>query len=92
MFRRHTFERIDNDRVGAWSAGGANEHWNPEAGSVWLNRAREQWKSNLWINPIPEKYWSYTQSITMIQEIFGQDAMVPMTLEGLSRGMKTLTR
>ncbi|WP_299030835.1 VWA domain-containing protein [uncultured Sulfitobacter sp.] len=72
--------------------GGANEHWNPEAGSVWLNRAREQWKSNLWINPIPEKYWSYTQSITMIQEIFGQDAMVPMTLEGLSRGMKTLTR
>ena len=72
--------------------GGANEHWNPEAGSVWLNRAREQWKSNLWINPIPEKYWSYTQSITMIQEIFGQEAMVPMTLEGLSRGMKTLTR
>ena len=72
--------------------GGANEHWNPEAGSVWLNRAREHWKSNLWINPIPEKYWSYTQSITMIQEIFGQEAMVPMTLEGLSRGMKTLTR
>ena len=72
--------------------GGANEHWNPEAGSVWLNRAREQWKSNLWINPIPEKYWQYTQSITMIQEIFGQEAMVPMTLEGLSRGMKTLTR
>ncbi len=72
--------------------GGANEHWNPEAGSVWLNRAREQWKSNLWINPIPEKYWRYTQSITMIQEIFGQEAMVPMTLTGLSRGMKTLTR
>jgi uncharacterized protein with von Willebrand factor type A (vWA) domain len=72
--------------------GGANEHWNPEAGSVWLNRAREQWKSNLWINPIPEKYWRYTQSITMIQEIFGQEAMVPMTLDGLSRGMKTLTR
>jgi uncharacterized protein with von Willebrand factor type A (vWA) domain len=72
--------------------GGANEHWNPEAGSVWLTRAREQWKSNLWINPIPEKYWSYTQSITMIREIFGHDAMVPMTLEGLSRGMKTLTR
>jgi len=71
--------------------GGANEHWNPEAGSVWLGRAREQWKSNLWINPIPEKYWSYTQSITMVQEIF-KDAMVPMTLEGLSRGMKTLTR
>ncbi|MGB5865470.1 MAG: VWA domain-containing protein [Sulfitobacter sp.] len=72
--------------------GGASEHWNAEAGSVWLSRAREQWKSNLWINPIPEKYWPYTQSIAMIQEIFGNEAMVPMTLEGLSRGMKTLTR
>tara|TARA_R110000796_G_scaffold59405_8_gene136972 strand:+ start:1941 stop:3128 length:1188 start_codon:yes stop_codon:yes gene_type:complete len=72
--------------------GGANEHWNPEAGSVWLTRAREQWNSSLWINPIPEKYWPYTQSIKMVQEIFGNDAMVPMTLEGLSRGMKALTR
>ena len=72
--------------------GGANEHWNAEAGSVWLSRAREQWNSNLWINPIPGKYWPYTQSIKMVQEIFGTEAMVPMTLEGLSRGMKTLAR
>ena len=72
--------------------GGASEHWNPESGATWLGRARDQWKSNLWINPIPEKYWPYTQSIKMVQEIFGNDAMVPMTLEGLSRGMKTLTR
>jgi uncharacterized protein with von Willebrand factor type A (vWA) domain len=71
--------------------GGANEHWNAEAGQVWLARARDQWKSNLWINPVPEKYWGYTHSIQMIQEVFGADAMVPMTLEGLSRGMKTLT-
>jgi len=72
--------------------GGANEHWNPEAGATWLTRARDQWTSNLWINPLPEKYWTYTQSITMIREIFGDDAMVPMTLEGLSRGMRALTR
>ncbi len=72
--------------------GGANEHWNAEAGSTWLTRARDQWHSNLWINPVPEKYWPYTQSIAMIQEVFGPDAMVPMTLEGLSRGIKTLTR
>lgn len=72
--------------------GGANEHWNAESGATWLGRARDQWQSNLWINPIPEKYWPYTQSIAMIQEIFGQEHMVPMTLEGLSRGIKTLTR
>jgi uncharacterized protein with von Willebrand factor type A (vWA) domain len=71
--------------------GGANEHWNPEAGQVWLERARDQWQSNLWINPVPEKYWAYTQSIKMIDEIF-EGNMVPMTLEGLERGMKDLTR
>ncbi|WP_293444837.1 VWA domain-containing protein [Planktotalea sp.] len=72
-------------------AGGANEHWNSESGQTWLTRAREQWKSNLWINPLPEKHWGYTHSIKMIQEIFDAQ-MVPMTLAGLERGMKELTR
>ncbi|MCA0873279.1 VWA domain-containing protein [Seohaeicola saemankumensis] len=71
--------------------GGANEHWNAEAGQVWLQRTREQWKSNLWINPVPEKYWNYTHSIQMISEIF-EGQMVPMTLAGLEKGMKELTR
>ncbi|WP_171237741.1 VWA domain-containing protein [Ruegeria sp. HKCCA5763] len=71
--------------------GGANEHWNQEAGQVWLQRARDQWTSNLWINPVPEKYWEYTHSIGMIQEIF-EDRMVPMTLAGLEQGMRELTR
>ncbi len=72
-------------------AGGANEHWNQEAGQVWLERARDQWASNLWINPVPEQHWPYTHSIGMIREIF-QNRMVPMTLEGLERGMRELTR
>ncbi|MBO9477536.1 VWA domain-containing protein [Shimia sp. R11_0] len=71
--------------------GGANEHWNQEAGQVWLERARDQWASNLWINPVPETHWQYTHSISMIREIF-EDRMVPMTLEGLERGMRELTR
>jgi len=69
--------------------GGANEHWNPESGQVWLERARTQWPEHLWINPVPEKYWDYTQSIGMIREIF-ENRMVPMTLEGIERGMKEL--
>ena len=71
--------------------GGANEHWNAEAGQTWLQRAREQWPNHLWLNPVPEKYWGYTHSIGMIREIF-EDRMVPMTLEGLERGMKELSR
>lgn len=69
--------------------GGANEHWNEEPGQVWLQRARRQWPQHLWINPVPEKYWPYTQSIHMIRQIF-EDRMVPMTLEGIERGMKEL--
>ncbi len=71
--------------------GGANEHWNAEAGQTWLTRAREQWPSNLWINPVPQKYWDYTHSISMIRDIF-EGQMVPMTLQGLERGMRDLTR
>ena len=71
--------------------GGANEHWNAESGQTWLERARGQWPSNIWINPIPEKYWSYTHSIEMIREIF-EDRMVSMTLSGLEKGMKELVR
>ena len=40
---------------------------------------------------MPEREWGYTQSIAMIREIF-DDRMVPMTLEGLDRGMRTLLR
>ncbi|MCF6315941.1 MAG: VWA domain-containing protein [Marinosulfonomonas sp.] len=70
--------------------GGANEHWNEETGETWLRRAREQWPNNLWINPLPEQQWQYTHSIAMIREIF-EDTMVPMTLEGITRGMRSLT-
>jgi uncharacterized protein with von Willebrand factor type A (vWA) domain len=69
--------------------GSANEYWNDEAGHTWLNRARAQWADHLWINPVPEAYWDYTQSIGMIREIF-ENQMVPMTPDGLTRGMKLL--
>lgn len=72
-------------------AGGANEHWNEEAGSTWLQRARAQWPDHMWINPTPEKHWRYTQSTQMIDEIF-EGRMVPMTLGGLDRGMRELGR
>ncbi len=71
--------------------GGANEHWNEESGEVWLERARRQWPDHLWINPTPEPQWRFTQSIGMISQQF-EGRMVPMTLEGLSRGIKELGR
>jgi uncharacterized protein with von Willebrand factor type A (vWA) domain len=69
--------------------GGANEHWNPESGQIWLQRACTQWPHHLWINPVPEAHWQYTQSIRLIQTAMG-GRMVPMTLDGISRGIREL--
>ena len=69
--------------------GGASEHWNAEAGQVWLERACAQWPNHLWINPVRQEHWQYTQSIRLIGNIF-QGRMVPMTLEGIARGIKQL--
>ena len=80
--------------MGQWEItekGGSVERFNAEPGEVWLNRLLEHFRSVVWINPLPEKHWSYTHSIQMIREIF-EDRMVPMTLDGLERGMRQLTR
>lgn len=71
--------------------GGANEHWNEEPGQVWLTRARTQWPDTLWINPTPEQHWRHTQSIGMISKIL-EGRMVPMTLDGITRGIRELGR
>ena len=69
--------------------GGASEHWNAEAGDVWLKRAIDQWPASIWINPLSKKYWQYTHSVGMIQEVFMQ-RMYPMRLKGIEEGMKEL--
>jgi uncharacterized protein len=69
--------------------GGANEHWNRETGEVWLRRIRAQWPHHVWINPVEERAWAYSRSTALIREIF-EDRMVPMTLDGLARGVREL--
>jgi len=71
--------------------GGANEHWNEESGATWLARARQHWPHNLWINPTPKQYWANAHSIRLVNEAF-EERMVPMTLDGLTQGMKMLGR
>lgn len=72
-------------------AGGSVEHMNPEAGYLWLQRITEIYSSAVWLNPSPEKYWHYTQSIQMIRQLM-DDRMYPLTLEGLDTAMRELIR
>jgi len=72
--------------------GGSVEHWNEEAGAIWLKRLVDVYPSLIWINPTEEKYWNYSQSTQMIQQIIGEDRMFSMTLSGLEDAMKELAR
>ena len=71
--------------------GGANEYFNQESGQVWLERAITQWPSNVWINPTLEKYWNYSQSTSIIKEIFS-NRMVPLSVKGIEEGTKILSK
>jgi uncharacterized protein with von Willebrand factor type A (vWA) domain len=71
--------------------GGSVEYDNAEAGAVWLQRLTDQFPKFVWLNPEPESYWQYRQSISVINQIMTQ-RMVPITLEGLERGMRLLSK
>jgi uncharacterized protein len=71
--------------------GGSVEHWNAESGEVWLTRLTETFERVVWLNPTPERSWSYTQSTGIIRRLIG-DRMHPLTLGGLEAAMKYLSR
>jgi len=69
--------------------GGCVEHMNEEAGYVWMQRLTQHFDKVIWLNPIDEKYWGYTHSISMVNQLV-ENAMYPLTLEGLSSAIKAL--
>lgn len=71
--------------------GGSVEHNNPEAGAVWLRRLMDQWPKSIWLNPEPEGYWPYRQSISLIRQIM-QDRMYGVTTAGIEQGMRWLSK
>jgi len=71
--------------------GGSVEHWNEEAGYVWMQRVLEKFRKVIWINPYPTRAWDYTTSIGLVRELL-EARMFPMTLQGLEDGMKYLAK
>ena len=71
--------------------GGSVERWNDEPGETWLRRLLDTYPKAVWLNPVPQKYWTGTASIGMIRQII-EDRMFPLTLDGLDRAMRRLTR
>jgi len=71
--------------------GGSVEHWNEEAGFVWMERLLGVYQRAVWLNPVPKEWWEYTTSTKMMRQIIA-DRMFPLTLEGLDAAMRELGR
>src|ERR1700760_2392818 len=71
--------------------GGSVEHWNEEAGAIWMDRVSNIFESVIWLNPTAERHWDYTPSVGVMKQLVG-DRMFPLTLQGLEKAMKELSR
>ncbi len=71
--------------------GGSVEHTNEETGAVWLQRLLSVYHDAIWINPQPESVWDYHESIRITRDLVGE-RMFPLTLDGLDRGMRLLSK
>jgi uncharacterized protein with von Willebrand factor type A (vWA) domain len=71
--------------------GASVEHWNEEAGRTWMGRMLRAYPKAAWLNPKPEAFWDYTPSLALLRTVMG-GRMFPLTIEGLDRAMKALSR
>jgi len=71
--------------------GGSVEHWNEEAGAVWLERVAQIYPHVVWLNPLSQKHWEYTPSIGLVRQLVS-GRMYPLTLTGLDSAMRELGR
>lgn len=67
--------------------GGSVEHWNAEAGSIWIQRLTAQFRNAAWLNPAPQEGWRGDPSVGMVSELM-RGRMYPLTLAGI----ETMTR
>jgi uncharacterized protein with von Willebrand factor type A (vWA) domain len=71
--------------------GGSVEHFNEETGAIWMERVARTYPACVWLNPVAEKDWEYTQSIRIMRQLMG-GRMYPLTLDGLDKAMRELVR
>ena len=71
--------------------GGSIEHYNEEAGSVWIQRIAENFDHMVWINPTKKDYWEHSYSIEVVRELL-EDRMFPLSVKGLEEAMALLTK
>jgi hypothetical protein len=71
--------------------GGSVEHWNKEAGGVWMQRMTAAYPRLVWLNPEDPQRWEYTPSVRITRELV-DDRMYPVTIQGLDAAITALRR
>ncbi len=72
-------------------SGGSVEHWNEEAGAIWIQRVMDTYDKVIWINPTPQDTWEYSTSVALTKKLV-DDQMFPLTIRGIENGMNFLTK
>jgi hypothetical protein len=73
------------------SPGGSLRHVNSEPGEVWMRRMLAVYPKAVWLNPEPEDCWTERPSTGIMRRLMGE-RMYPLTLDGLERAMRYLSR
>jgi uncharacterized protein with von Willebrand factor type A (vWA) domain len=69
--------------------GGSVEHWNAEPGAAWMQRMTRHFRRCAWLNPMPERIWDRTLSITMLRDLM-EGRMFPLTVAGIEAMTRAL--
>ena len=70
---------------------GSVEHNNDEPGLLWLSRIKAKYPFTVWLNPVPQDEWKWTESVGMLND-FCEGNMFPLTLSGIKDAISALKR
>ena len=71
--------------------GGSIEHWNKEAGALWMQRVAARFPRLVWLNPEDPQRWEHTPSARITRELV-RGRMFPLSVAGLDLAIRELKK
>jgi uncharacterized protein with von Willebrand factor type A (vWA) domain len=71
--------------------GGSIEHWNKEAGALWMQRLAARFPRLVWLNPEDPQRWEHSPSARITRELV-HGRMFPLSVAGLDLAIRELKK
>jgi uncharacterized protein len=71
--------------------GGSIEHWNKEAGALWMQRVAARFARLVWLNPEDPQRWEHSPSVRLTRELV-HGRMFPLSVAGLDLAIRELKK